>query len=183
MTVLGRQFVIEPEYLLDDEIRYELSIRGYGSRGDRRTIAGQLRRYITDENRNPGTRRMYNVGNPTEEFEYVNRNIARLAQLLALVTADPTSHDRFMTLLIHLRGRLNRIVPPPSLDMSQIIHSVNAEIAEVFGEFVNQLTNIMSRPRQREYRRGYAGGQSNCQAMRNDTLGRVERPSSERFEW
>lgn len=178
MTVLGRQFVIEPEYLIDEEIKYELNIRGYGSQGDRRTLAGQLRRYIADENRNPGARRIYNVGNPTDEFEYVSRNVERLTQLLGLVTADPTSHDRFMSLLIHLRGRLNRIIPPPDLDLSQVVYSVNAEIAEVYGEFVTQLTNIMSRSRQRVCHQGNRNEQSNFQGIRNNIRGRGERPSS-----
>lgn len=138
-TVFGRQFSIDPEYLLDNEIRYELLIRGVETNGERRELTALLRRCVSEERRSPGARQYYEVGPPSEEFEYCNRNIARLKSLLQQVSRDPISHDRFMTIFLHFEGRLNRIRSSQVLDLSQVVFSVNEELSTLFKKFCDRI--------------------------------------------
>lgn len=139
MTMCGKQFVIEPEYLYDAEIEHELRIRGDDAQGDRRVLSAKLRRCIAEEHRNPGARVMYRIGLPPTEFEYCNRGTDRLRAMLEGVTRDPVTHDRFMTVLLHLEGRLNRIDESPTLNLSQVIYSLNEEYSDLYNNFVQRI--------------------------------------------
>lgn len=176
--VLGRRFAIEPEYLETSEIQHELQIRGLGTRGDRRTLTGALRRRITDENRNPGAIKLYDVGMPREEFEYCNSNLVRLHRLLKNVSEDTTTHERFMTLFLHLHGRLGRIPSSPALDLSQVIYSVSNEYVAVYEAFIERVRILLLGPRQRLTMQTQSGQQHGLPPGEEQNARNLDSPSS-----
>lgn len=144
MNVFEREFWIEPEYLENDEIRHELRARGVTPGGDRRTIAARLRACVSEEKRNPGAYAMFSVGMPSEEVEYCARNADRLRNLLQQVSLDPVTHDRFMSVFLHLEGRINRIPKKDrALDLSAVIFHRNEEYSEIYNEFVQKVKALM----------------------------------------
>lgn len=117
-TVGDVQFYIEPEFLTLEEIQHELKIRQLNAEGDMRTASARLRAEILNEKRNPGAQKIISVGQSRNEFEVVNRSITKLRVYMDEVTLDPVSHTRFMSVWLHMMGRLNRIQDP---SMSQVI--------------------------------------------------------------
>lgn len=112
--------------------------------GDRRTLSLRLKKAIAHERSVPGARLMCRVGTPQQEFEYVNGSIPRLRTCLDEVSTDMVSHHRFMSLLLHLEGRLNRIEAyRDNLNLSEVIFSVNEEISSFYNEFLEKLRSFV----------------------------------------
>lgn len=109
---LQGQFHIQPEYLDSDELKYELLIRGQEIIGDSRQLTGTLRQLIQRENRDPDQVEFMNVGNPDGEYNSCCAVIPRLRLLLAQVTPEMHTQERFMTPFLHWERRLNRISWP-----------------------------------------------------------------------
>lgn len=106
-------------------------------------MAARLRACISDEKRNPGAYAIYSIGVPGDEFEYCTRGTDRLRSLLKQVSLDPVTHDRFMTVFLHLEARLNRIPKMTNtLDLSQVIFNRNEEYSDIFNEFVQQVRGL-----------------------------------------
>lgn len=148
-NVLGRLFRIEPEHLVLEEVQHELLIRGVSVNGDRRTLTAELRRCIIEEERNPRARRLYEVGIPQEEFEYCNRNVSRLQGLLDNVNEDLSTHERFMSVMLHLHGRLVRIPSTSELDLSPVMYSVRKEYTAIHEGFIEKVQTYLQRQRSR----------------------------------
>lgn len=147
--VFDREFEIQPEYLDTEEIRYELKIRDSFISGDRRTLTSTLRTKLAEERRNPGAYEIRSIGLPSQEYEYCDRNTERLRSLSSQVTIDPISHDRFMSVYLHLEGRLNRIPRVSNaLDLTNVIFRLNEEYANIYHEFVERV-RVLKEQRQR----------------------------------
>lgn len=82
-------------------------MRGVDVDGDRRQNTARLRENVLQELRNPNANQMYSVGLPSNEIQYIEENVTRLKKLLAEATLD--THERFMSVFIHIESRLNRI--------------------------------------------------------------------------
>lgn len=137
MNVFSKEFCIEPEYLETDEIKHELRSRNIDAGGDRRSVAGRLRSCISEEKRNPGAYAMYSIGVPRDEFDYCTRGTDRLKSLLNQVSLDPVTHDRFMSVFLHLEARLNRIPKlSNALDLSEVMFNRNEEYSEIHSDRV-----------------------------------------------
>lgn len=149
-TLFVRDFVIEPEYLETEEIRHELRARCIDAAGERRMIADRLRKRISDEKKNPSLLAFVSVGNPASEVEYVATNAERLRERLSMVTMDSTSHDRFMSLYLHLVHRLNRI-PGNDGDMefSAIMSKLNEALNMTYHEFVDRVRRLVQQSRRK----------------------------------
>lgn len=139
-TVGDVQFYIEPEFLTLEEIQHELKIRQLNAEGDMRTASARLRAEILNEKRNPGAQKIISVGQSRNEFEVVNRSITKLRVYMDEVTLDPVSHTRFMSVWLHMMGRLNRIQDP---SMSQVIYSVNQELEGIYNAFLNRIRTLL----------------------------------------
>lgn len=147
-NVLGKEFIIEPEYLKTEEIKHELRIRNESAGGDRRTLSARLRSCLAEERKEPGARAMYFYGNPGDEFQYCNENTGRLRGLLEQITPDPITHERFMSLFLHLEARLNRIPQVVNaLNLSEAIFYRNEEYSGLYNEFVEKIKTMLNRVR------------------------------------
>lgn len=110
-------------------------------------MAARLRACISEEKRSPGAHAMYAVGAPDDEFQYCSRGMGRLRTLLQQVSLDPVTHERFMSVFLHLEGRLNRIPKvSQALNLSDVIFQKNEEYSELFNEFVEKVKKL-SRPK------------------------------------
>lgn len=94
----NQEFVMDPQYLNTDEIRYELRVRGQAANGNRRAIAQNLRQLVAQEVDTPGAHRFLAVGTSSSEYEYVTKNIPRLREVLSQVTSEKETQSRFITL-------------------------------------------------------------------------------------
>lgn len=101
------------EHLATGEIKNELRARGLDASGERRTIAARLRDVLNFRKKNPGAAKIYPTGVPSYELEYITRTMEKLRGLLNQVSLEVFTHEKFMTLFIHMEGRLRRI---PSRD-------------------------------------------------------------------
>lgn len=145
---MEKEFVMEPEYLSSEEIKHELRVRREDARGDRRAITARLRGLLAEERKNPGAQMMQCVGVPAQEYDYCRDNVKRLRDLLGQVTADPVTHDRFMSVLLHLEGRLNRIPRKTNvLDLTQVVFACNEIFSELYNEFLERLRRLSEKAR------------------------------------
>lgn len=133
-------YIIEPEYLMINEITHELQIRGFTPQGDRRAMSGALRTAIAHERRNPGAHSFHRVGLANQEFDYCNQSIPRLTTLLQQINPDTVSHDRFMTSFMHIESRLNRIERVTAEhNLTDMIRSVNAKLESLHQQFISRI--------------------------------------------
>lgn len=111
-NVSGTKFVIQPEYLNNDEIKYELRLRGLSVQGERRGISASLRDVLIMETLNQG--KPLNPFNftcaPAEEFRYMRANFENLKSRLENVNRSAESQNNFMTLWLHMSGRMGNLV-------------------------------------------------------------------------
>lgn len=146
-TIMGTEFVVEPEYLSNEEIKYELRIRGIGAEGNRRTITQRLRQTINEERTSPGAIRFISVGVPSQEYELVSKSIGRLQTLLSQVTNEDETQQRFMSVFLHLEGRLNRIAKVANgLDLTNVIFNTNETFSGLYHEFTEKI-RLLKNPR------------------------------------
>lgn len=142
LTFGDRQFYIEPEYLTFDELQYELRIRGLPATGDRRNLTLALRASLNRELDSTSPQPMLRVHNPSVEINYVRGNIPRLRTLLAEITRDMQTHARFMTLLLHLEGRAERIEIKNGADESLMRFESLEALSSIYHEFIARVRSL-----------------------------------------
>lgn len=136
-------FAMQPEYLRDDEIAYELVIRNEFESGNRRVLSQKLREIIKDEQ--AGKREVpctgYSV--PSEELQHCDHEIQALRGLLDIVNQDIGTQNRFMSKYIHLEGRVNRIPKNKNThNITDKVFSLNEKLSELNGAFHAKITGI-----------------------------------------
>lgn len=105
----GIVYEIQPECLTNEQIAYELRLRGRVVIKDRRVNTGNLRTAIGDERLNPGMRYTTLLGSINHEAKQIETGMYVLRGLLDGVTKQTDTHDRFVSTFLHFDGRLNRL--------------------------------------------------------------------------
>lgn len=108
----GTPYGIQPENLDIAEIRYELNLRGIEVHGERRTLSARLRDCLVQEVRN-GCRPLQPFKytcTTNEELRYMRANFDNLRSRLEGVNRTVESQNNFMSLLLHISGRLTNLV-------------------------------------------------------------------------
>lgn len=103
------KFIIHPEYLEDEEIQYELTIRKAMFAGGRRELAARLRTAINSEQTENRQAPLIAYSVPSNELKHCENQIPVLREMLDMVNPDISTKNRFMSKYLHLEGRLNRI--------------------------------------------------------------------------
>lgn len=134
---ISQQYDIQPEYLGLEELEHELCIRGRDPRGDHRALGSRLRPTLSQERNDPNVKQLRSVGSPDQEFDNCRRQMTRLRVLLAQVTHEPHTHERFMTPFLHVEGRLNRLTwPNETPELLQRVSEQHDILTDLYQEFV-----------------------------------------------
>lgn len=137
------QFYLEPEHLENDEISYELRVRGIDASGQRRELTARLRQVLLDEKRELKQFPRLTVGQPNTELNLAQQHVSSLRATLFSVNNDPITQQKFMSQFIHWEARLNRIqtvgVAP---DVTDKVFALNEEYIELYQEFVRHLNGL-----------------------------------------
>lgn len=135
-TVDDIVFTIEPEYLNDDELDHELRIRTLPVSGDRRDKTKRIRDAIKNEDENQGAFGFAIVGTPTTELNYAQGAIERLQYFLESVNRETETQQRFMSIFIHVEGRLKRVNIRENVDESNRAFGLLERLYELHAIFV-----------------------------------------------
>lgn len=120
------KFIIHPEYLDDDEIQYELTIRSEVAIGNRRELTARLRTLIDKEQSGERVVPITAYSVPSEEMKHCENQIPVLRNVMGMVDQEISSQNRFMTKFLHIEGRLNRIPKQNTLhDITGGVFAVN----------------------------------------------------------
>jgi hypothetical protein len=124
-------------YLEEDEVDYELRIRGFSCDGRLDEKRRTLRRCLSNERKIPLHVPNYSIENRTEidsEILVCKEKLDRLSENLNHAGAprqqDSASQYKIFTLLLHLTQRLNRLKPNLAEDISRVA-SLNKVVAEI----------------------------------------------------
>lgn len=132
VTPEGKTFVIHPEHLENEELEYELRIRGEVIAGGRRQLSARLRELIEKESEGEEVPKTgYSV--PSEEIELCRKKIPILEKLLEEVTSETDTQNRYMSKHLHVEGRLNRI--RRGHDFTDKIFALNETLSDLYHEF------------------------------------------------
>lgn len=133
-------FIIHPEFLEDEELEYELRIRGELVAGNRRDLAAQLRKLIGKEQLNEREVPLTSYSVPSQELEHCQKQIPMLQSLLAAVDHEQQTQNRFMTKHIHVEGRLNRIPKAnTTCNVTDAVFSMNEKLSSIYNEFLSKI--------------------------------------------
>lgn len=184
----GTPFVIQPEHLDIAEIRYELQLRGISQHGGRRELAASLRDCLVKEIRN-GCKPLqpFQFDCPiNEEFRYMRANFGALKSRLEGVNRNSESQNNYMTLWLHISGRLSNLVSKVSGGEQQTVLTYLDELNQMSAMFdqykLRQMpTATISRPNsssmprvdaleQEQLRRAQQASLSGNQLQRSDQL-------------
>lgn len=142
MPEIGK-FIIHPEYLENEEIQYELTIRKEIIVGSRRELAARLRALInleqTENRQAPLT--AYSV--PSHELRHCKNQIPVLKEVLEMMNPDISTQNRFMSKYLHLEGRLNRIPKRNTVhDITSGVFAANEKQSEIYNDFCARITGL-----------------------------------------
>lgn len=138
-----KEFRIEPEYLDSEEIKTELRMRNLDACGGRRAITDRLRQALSKEKLQGQQPQFIRIGLASKEMEYVAKRIPYLLESIATITLDPTSHDRFMSMFLHVDGRLQRIPQKEgNLNLSTHIFEAHEKLGEIYHRFLSKVRDL-----------------------------------------
>lgn len=147
-NLFPRPFVIEPEFLMANEIQHELKARGLNAQGENRIISEGLRKAISHEQRDSTAVRLITSDNATGDFEYVNANKARVDATIRGVTLDPVTQNRFMSVFLHLDGRIQRVPHHDgTTDVTMLSHELSDQLQDKYQAFVSKVRLLKSKHR------------------------------------
>lgn len=133
-------FIIEPEFLKDEEIEYELRIRNEPGVGNRRELSAKLRDLIKKEQTGEVEVPLTGYSVPSQELKHCEQQILFLKGILNLVSNETATQQRYMTKRLHLEGRSNRIPKANTAhDISGAVFASNEKLSEMYNEFVAKL--------------------------------------------
>lgn len=135
-TVDDAVFRIDPEYLTDTELDYELRIRALPASGDRREKTRRIRDAIKNEEQNPQPIAFASVGTASTELNFIHEAIGRLQYILEFVNREPSTQQRFMSLFLHVDGRAQRIRVHGNSDESTRVFNCHEKLSEIHNIFV-----------------------------------------------
>lgn len=134
------EYVIQPEFLEDEELEYELRIRSEPGVGNRRELSAKLRNLIKKEQTGEVEVPLTGYSVPSQELRHCEQQIPILKNILKLVDNERATQQRYMTKHLHLEGRLNRIPKANTThDVSGAVFSSNEKLSEMYNEFVAKL--------------------------------------------
>jgi hypothetical protein len=137
------------EYLLEDEVDYELQIRKEPVIGDLNDKRRTLRRSFNNERKDPFLFPRFWEANSESEMQICTPKLEEVRVLMGTekVNTDKVGRCRAFTRLIHLKHRLNRIITPDEKN-EQDIHGLLQTIATLLQEnFPDKRTSITTNAR------------------------------------
>lgn len=144
-------FIIHPEVLTEDEIEYELIIRGELIAGNRRELTAKLRSMISQEQKAIRQKPIAAYSVPSEELQYCENQIPVLRELLDTVDPEISTQNRFMSKFLHLEGRLNRIPKTNTAhDITGGVYATNEKLSEFYNEFCAKITGFRKTKKTRQ---------------------------------
>lgn len=137
------EFFINPEYLTDEELQYELRIRSELIQGNRRELSARLREIIKQERSKEREVPLTCYSVPSQELNLCAGQLNILEDLLNSVDADAASHNRYMTKHLHLEGRVNRIPKANTKhDITNGVFGLNERMSDMYNEFIAKIVNL-----------------------------------------
>ena len=137
------QFYLEPEHLENEEITYELRVRGIDASGQRRELTARLRQALLDEKRGRQVFPRLTIGHPNTELSLARQHLGSMRAALFAVNNDHVTQQKFMSQYIHWEERVNRIPTVGAApDVTDQVFALNEDYSQLYQEFVRHLTGL-----------------------------------------
>lgn len=142
------EFIIQPEFLDEEELAYEMRIRRLFLGGNRREQCTRLRECINREKGGVHAIPLTGYSVPSEEIDLCKSKLTQIEQMLEQVTNETPTQNRFMTKYLHVESRLNRIPSQNTIvNMTQEIASTNQALSNLFNTFIARVRDYRMRRR------------------------------------